>query len=143
METEEYIGAHRDIDIEMKEQDGINLMDQVITNNNLWGAYKKVKQNNGAPGVDGITVTHLKSHMKKYYKPLKEKLKDGSYQPQPVKRVAIPKTDGTKRYLEINIRSWKGVKVDMVATTVLIVFTAGLVLLIRFLFKKYASSGKH
>lgn len=85
----------------MKEQDGIHLMDQVITNHNLWSAYKKVKQNNGAPGVDGITVTHLKSHMKKYYKPLKEKLKDGSYQPQPVKRVAIPKPDGTKRYLGI------------------------------------------
>ena len=85
----------------MKEQDGINLIDKVITNNNLWSAYKKVKHNNGAPGVDGITVTHLKSHMKKYYKPLKEKLKDGSYQPQPVKRVAIPKPDGSKRYLGI------------------------------------------
>ncbi|WP_192600785.1 group II intron reverse transcriptase/maturase, partial [Sporosarcina limicola] len=55
----------------------------------------------GAPGVDGITVYQLKSHMEKYYQPLKEKLKDGSYQPQPVKRVAIPKADGSKRYLGI------------------------------------------
>ncbi len=38
-----------------------------------------------SPGVNRMTVTHLKSHMKKYYKPLQEKLKDGSYQPQPVK----------------------------------------------------------
>lgn len=87
--------------MDMKEQDGINLIDKVIANNNLWKAYKKVKANNGAPGVDGITVIQLKSHMKKYYEPLKRKLKDGTYQPQPVKRVAIPKPDGSKRYLGI------------------------------------------
>lgn len=85
----------------MKEQDGINLIDKVIANNNLWKAYKKVKENNGAPGIDGITVTQLKSHMRKYYEPLKRKLKEGTYQPQPVKRVAIPKPDGSKRYLGI------------------------------------------
>ncbi|KGR91799.1 elongation factor GreAB [Ureibacillus massiliensis 4400831 = CIP 108448 = CCUG 49529] len=87
----------------MKEQDGINinLIDKVIANNNLWRAYKKVKANNGAPGIDGITVVQLKSHMKKYFEPLKKKLKDGTYQPQPVKRVAIPKPDGSKRYLGI------------------------------------------
>ncbi|WP_240758362.1 group II intron reverse transcriptase/maturase [Lysinibacillus sp. SGAir0095] len=87
--------------MDMKEQDGINLIDKVIANNNLWRAYKKVKANNGASGVDGITVVQLKSHMKKYYEPLKRKLKDGTYQPQPVKRVAIPKPDGSKRYLGI------------------------------------------
>jgi len=87
--------------MDMRKQDGINLIDKVIANNNLWKAYKKVKDNNGAPGVDGITVVQLKSHMKKYYEPLKSKLKDGSYQPQPVKRVAIPKPDGSKRYLGI------------------------------------------
>ncbi|WP_235802003.1 group II intron reverse transcriptase/maturase [Ureibacillus massiliensis] len=89
--------------MDMKEQDGINinLIDKVIANNNLWRAYKKVKANNGAPGIDGITVVQLKSHMKKYFEPLKKKLKDGTYQPQPVKRVAIPKPDGSKRYLGI------------------------------------------
>lgn len=92
---------HRDVNMDMRKQDGINLIDKVIANNNLWKAYKKVKDNNGAPGVDGITVVQLKSHMKKYYEPLKSKLKDGSYQPQPVKRVAIPKPDGSKRYLGI------------------------------------------
>ncbi|WP_258000242.1 group II intron reverse transcriptase/maturase [Bacillus sp. Marseille-P3661] len=39
--------------------------------------------------------------MEKYYQPLRQKLKEGTYQPQPVKRVAIPKTDGSKRYLGI------------------------------------------
>lgn len=87
--------------MDMKEQDGINLIDKVITNNNLWKAYAKVKSNKGAPGVDGITVDQLKGHMVKYFQPLKEKLKDGTYKPQPVKRVAIPKPDGSKRYLGI------------------------------------------
>ncbi|AOV09096.1 group II intron reverse transcriptase/maturase [Sporosarcina ureilytica] len=85
----------------MKEQDGINLIEQVIADDNLWRAYKKVRKNKGAPGVDGITVYQLKGHLEKYYQPLKQKLKDGTYQPQPVKRVAIPKADGSKRYLGI------------------------------------------
>ena len=91
----------RDADMDMKEQDGIRLIDQVITDENLWKAYQKVKGNKGAPGVDGITIDQLKSHMEKYFISLKQKLKDGSYQPQPVKRVAIPKSDGSKRYLGI------------------------------------------
>jgi len=87
--------------MEMKKQDGINLIDRIVTNGNLWRAFKKVKENGGAPGVDGITVHELKSHLRKYFEPLKKKLKDGTYQPQPVKRVAIPKSDGSKRYLGI------------------------------------------
>ena len=85
----------------MREQDGINLIEQVVADDNLWRAYKNVRKNKGAPGVDGVTVYHLKSHMEKYYQPLKSQLRDGTYQPQPVKRVAIPKVDGSKRYLGI------------------------------------------
>ncbi len=62
---------------------------------------QKVRKNKGAPGVDGITVYQLKSHMEEYYEPLKRKLREGSYEPTPVKRVAIPKADGSKRYLGI------------------------------------------
>jgi len=87
--------------MDMKKQDGINLIEQVISDNNLRRAYEKVFSNKGAPGVDGVTVYELKGHMAKYYKPLKHKLKNGSYQPQPVKRVSIPKPDGSKRYLGI------------------------------------------
>lgn len=87
--------------MDMEKQDGINLIEQVISDNNLWEAYQKVFSNKGAPGVDGVTVYQLKGHMNKYYEPLKQKLSDGSYQPQPVKRVAIPKPDGSKRYLGI------------------------------------------
>lgn len=85
----------------MKEQDGTNLIERVITHDNLWKALQKVKQNKGAPGIDGITVDELEDHMKKYWSPLQRKLKDGTYKPQPVKRVAIPKADGSKRYLGI------------------------------------------
>lgn len=101
METEGYIGVRRDADMDMKEQDGINLINKVIADDNLWRAYKKVKANKGAPGVDGITVYELESHMRKYYQALKQKLKDGTYKPQPVRRVPIPKPDGSKRYLGI------------------------------------------
>lgn len=87
--------------LDMEEQDGINLIERVASYNNLWKAYGKVKENKGAPGIDGITVQGLKGHMKRYFEPLQRKLKDGSYKPQPVKRVAIPKPDGTKRYLGI------------------------------------------
>ncbi|MEJ8766107.1 group II intron reverse transcriptase/maturase [Oceanobacillus sp. AG] len=85
----------------MEKQDGINLIGKVTSDDNLWRAYKRVYANKGAPGVDGITVNELESHMLKYYEPLKQKLKDGTYQPQPVKRVAIPKADGSKRFLGI------------------------------------------
>ena len=87
--------------MDMKKQDGINSIERVISDNNLWTAYEKVYANKGAPGVDGITVFELKEHMNKYYEPLKRKLRNGTYRPQPVKRVAIPKPDGSKRYLGI------------------------------------------
>ena len=87
--------------MDRKEQDGVELIDKVIADENLWNAYEKVRKNKGAPGIDDMTVYELKAHVGKYYQPLKKKLKDGTYQPQPVKRVAIPKPDGSKRYLGI------------------------------------------
>ncbi|WP_413378044.1 group II intron reverse transcriptase/maturase [Alkalihalobacillus sp. 1P02AB] len=87
--------------MDMTEQGGIHLMDKVIDHKNLWIAYEKVRKNKGAPGVDGITVYQLQAHMDKYYKELRRKLKEGTYHPQPVKRVGIPKPDGSKRYLGI------------------------------------------
>lgn len=85
----------------MEEQEGINLIEHIISHDNLWDAYKKVKKNKGAPGVDGITVHQLKKHMMDYFEPLQRKLENGTYKPQPVRRVAIPKPNGEKRYLGI------------------------------------------
>ena len=53
--------------MDMKEQDGINLIDKVIADDNLWSAYKKVRSNKGAPGIDGMTVYELKGTYEKYY----------------------------------------------------------------------------
>jgi len=85
----------------MKEQDSINLIEKVIKTDNLWKAHERVKSNKGAPGIDGVTIDELEGHMKKYFDHLQRKLRDGTYNPQPVKRVAIPKADGSKRYLGI------------------------------------------
>lgn len=85
----------------MNRQDGISLIDQVVDRHNLQLAKEKVRKNKGAPGVDGITVDELDDHMAKYYSHLIRKLKDGTYQPQPVRRVDIPKADGSMRHLGI------------------------------------------
>ena len=61
-DTQEGWGCRLDMEV----QDGITLIERIATNNNLWKAYAKVKENKGAPGVDGITVNALKGHMKRY-----------------------------------------------------------------------------
>lgn len=101
LETEEYTKACSTIFKEVEQQDGIDLIDMVIDNDNLFRACKKVKANKGAPGIDGMTVDELFGHVSEYLPYLKRKLRDGSYEPLPVKRVEIPKADGTKRKLGI------------------------------------------
>lgn len=85
----------------MNRQNDISLIDQVVDRINMENAIKKVRKNNGKPGVDGVTVNELDVHMKKYYSQLTRKLKNGTYQPQPVKRVEIPKDNGGTRLLGI------------------------------------------
>jgi RNA-directed DNA polymerase len=101
LETEEYAGACSSVFKEVGRQDGIDLIDKVIDDNNLFRACEKVKANKGAPGIDGMTVNELFGHVSKYLPYLKRKLRDGSYEPLPVKRVEIPKPDGSKRKLGI------------------------------------------
>lgn len=101
LETEEYAKACSNVFKEVGRQDGIDLIDKVIDDNNLFRACEKVKANKGAPGIDGMTVDELFGHVSKYLNHLKRKLKDGTYKPLPVKRVEIPKPDGSKRKLGI------------------------------------------
>ena len=103
LETEKHVEVCSNVSMEMEKQDGTNLIDKVINDDNLYRAYKRVKAKKGSPGIDGITVYQLYGHMQKYYKPHKRKLKDGSSQPQPVKRVEIPKNDGTKDKRKLGI----------------------------------------
>lgn len=85
----------------MNRKDGISLIDKIVNRNNMEFAIEKVRKNKGAPGVDGITVEQLDEHMAKYFPYIIQKLKDGTYQPQPVRRVEIPKPNGGKRLLGI------------------------------------------
>jgi len=78
-----------------------SLMEEVCQRDNLWQALKRVQANKGAPGVDGMTVHKLPKHLKRHWPKIREQLLAGTYRPQPVKRVEIPKPDGGVRKLGI------------------------------------------
>ena len=78
------------------------LLEQILQPGNLNKAYKKVKSNKGAGGVDGMSVDELLTFLKDNKKQLIQKLKDGKYKPTPVRRVEIPKeTRGEVRKLGV------------------------------------------
>jgi RNA-directed DNA polymerase len=77
------------------------LMEEVCQRKNLETALKRVKANRGSPGVDGMTVEKLPDYLRKHWPTIREQLLSGTYQPQPVKRVEIPKPDGGMRKLGI------------------------------------------
>src|ERR1700757_2021922 len=77
------------------------LMEEVCERGNCWQAYKRVKANKGSPGIDGIKVGELSGYLKQHWPSIREQLLRGTYQPQPVRRVEIPKPDGGMRKLGI------------------------------------------
>jgi RNA-directed DNA polymerase len=79
----------------------INLMEKVCLRANLNQAYKRVKANKGAAGVDGLTIDKLGEYIRNHKEKLVESLLEGSYKPQPVRKVMIPKPDGGERQLGI------------------------------------------
>jgi RNA-directed DNA polymerase len=76
-------------------------MEEVVERENLKEALKRVKGNKGSPGADGMTVHRLPDYLKEHWPAIRERLLSGTYQPQPVKRVEIPKPDGGVRKLGI------------------------------------------
>lgn len=70
---------------------GVELMEVVCERENLKAALRRVKQNKGSPGVDNMTVDELPGYLKEHWPELKEQLLNGVYQPQPIKRVEVPK----------------------------------------------------
>lgn len=78
-----------------------NLMERVCERENLNRAYKRVKANKGAPGIDGMGVGELASWIKEHKEELLASLLEGSYEPQAVKGVEIPKPSGGTRQLGI------------------------------------------
>ena len=77
------------------------LMERVAGRANALAALKRVKQNKGSPGVDGMTVDELSPYLVARWETIREQLLAGTYQPQPVRRVEIPKPGGGTRQLGI------------------------------------------
>jgi RNA-directed DNA polymerase len=78
-----------------------SLVDKVFRPATLEAAWHKVARNKGAAGVDGQSIDRFAAQSERYLRELHESLKDGSYRPNPVKRVEIPKGDGRTRPLGI------------------------------------------
>jgi RNA-directed DNA polymerase len=77
------------------------LMEEICQAENCKQALARVKSNKGSPGVDGMTVEKLPDYLKQHWPEIREQLLSGTYKPQPVKRVEIPKPDGGMRKLGI------------------------------------------
>jgi RNA-directed DNA polymerase len=77
------------------------LMEEVCGRKNCQQALARVKSNKGSAGIDGMTVERLPDYLKQHWPTIREQLLNGSYKPQAVKRVEIPKPDGGIRQLGI------------------------------------------
>lgn len=78
-----------------------NLLESILSRENLIAAYTRVRSNRGAPGVDGMTVDELRTFLFSQWPRVKAEVLAGRYTPQPVRRVRIPKPEGGQRDLGI------------------------------------------
>jgi RNA-directed DNA polymerase len=83
------------------DQQGEGLLEQILSRDNLNRAYKQVKRNKGAGGIDGMQVDELLPYLREHKDELVQSLRDGKYRPKPVRRVEIPKENGKTRKLGI------------------------------------------
>ena len=78
-----------------------NLMEEILGHQNLINACKRVKKNKGSHGIDGMGVKELMPYFIEHEEEIRETVLKGKYKPKPVRRVEIPKEDGTKRKLGV------------------------------------------
>jgi RNA-directed DNA polymerase len=78
-----------------------NLMEHVLERGNVMKAYSRVKANDGASGVDGMTVEGFAGHAREHWPQIAAKLLEGNYQPGAIRGVSIPKPQGGERLLGI------------------------------------------
>lgn len=78
-----------------------NLLERILASENLRTAWKQVRSNKGAPGIDGITIEEYPKWITPRWERVRRALVEGYYQPRSVRRVAIPKPQGGERYLGI------------------------------------------
>jgi group II intron reverse transcriptase/maturase len=83
------------------ENTGSELLQAALTRENLRQAWKRVKGNKGAAGVDGLDIEQTARHLVTAWPTIREHLLRGTYRPSPVRRVVIPKPDGGERELGI------------------------------------------
>jgi len=77
------------------------LLEEIMSPSNLNKAYRRVKSNNGAGGIDGMDVERLLPYLISHKDELLQSIQTGKYRPNPLKRVEIPKDNGKKRMLGI------------------------------------------
>ena len=102
-ERKGYVRAHRSFNRIWKERGSAepDILGKILDKDNLNRAYRRVKANKGAPGVDGMTIEAALPWLKENHKDLMQKIRKGKYTPSPVRRVEIPKPDGGIRKLGI------------------------------------------
>ena len=102
-ERKGYVRAHRSFNRIWKERDSAepDILGKILNKDNLNRAYKRVKANKGAPGVDGMTVEEASLWLREHSHELTERIRKGHYTPSPVRRAEIPKPDGGVRKLAI------------------------------------------
>ena len=89
--TRQALATHQD----QASDEARSLMEEVLHRDNVHNAYLRVLRNGGAPGVDGMTVDDLKAYCQDHWTRIREELLNRTYIPQPVRKVEIPKPDGT------------------------------------------------
>ena len=98
-----YVRAHRSFNRIWKERDSAepDLLEKILDKDNLNRAFKRVKANKGAPGVDGMTIDETLAYLREHNHEIVDRIRAGHYTPKPVRRVEIPKPDGGVRKLGI------------------------------------------
>ncbi|WP_126425540.1 group II intron reverse transcriptase/maturase [Brevibacillus marinus] len=79
----------------------MDLLEKVLSRDNLKAALKRVEANKGAPGVDGVSTEQLRDYLRQHWTIIRSQIEAGTYKPSPVRRVEIPKPDGGVRLLGI------------------------------------------
>src|SRR6056297_1701091 len=79
----------------------MELLERILSRENMFSALDRVRRNRGSHGVDGMSVDELPAYLKTAWPSIRQQLRAGTYVPQPVRRVEIPKPDGGKRLLGI------------------------------------------
>lgn len=76
-------------------------MEQVLDATNMQSAWQRVRRNGGAPGMDGMTIAEFPAFARQHWERIRAQLRAGTYRPAPVRRVFIPKPDGSQRPLGV------------------------------------------